>query len=207
MRPAVFIITANLLAFALGVMVTLWLIRFDAPVVPQEVARIGGIGPATKGASQGSASPAGVASQTGLASAVTPSEVGALSKVAALPPVSIVSDAPSGATGASTTDGSPTSQALPPTTLALADATTALADPSYMLQVAAFQNPANADRFKAVLAKDGFAANVVQGKAGGKVWQLVRVGSFADRSSAVAAVAALRRVTGLDAQVTKSVVQ
>ena len=74
---------------------------------------------------------------------------------------------------------------------------------AYLLQVGAFQEPANAARLQVELKKDGYTASIVPSGASGKTLELVQITGFVDRYSAADAAAALQRETGIGALVMK----
>jgi cell division protein FtsN len=72
--------------------------------------------------------------------------------------------------------------------------TTPAAKEVYFLQVAAFQNPADADNLKAQLALAGIEAKIQTAQLpDGKIWHRVRIGPFADMNELDASRAALKR--------------
>lgn len=249
MRSAFIIVAGNLLAFTLGVVVTLWATRIVIPALPLDSPSL----TAMRSGSASSASNAnhapGRINRSGVAEAAVAPVPDAMSSTAAsvgalpdaLPAVTITdgSQAAPSASGAmvaaaqlqtppavAQTETDPPPTAPPPlpeaavkasapassapieTTAAEPVATAALPSSAsnagaYVLQLAAFRIPANATRMQTVLIKDGFTANVVPFNNNGKAWQLVQIGSFADRSSAAEAAVSLRRQTGLAALVMK----
>jgi cell division septation protein DedD len=74
---------------------------------------------------------------------------------------------------------------------------------TYLLQVGAFQDAANAARLQAELKKDGYTASIVPSDASGKILKLVQITGFVDRYAAADAAAALQRETGIGALVMK----
>ncbi len=73
----------------------------------------------------------------------------------------------------------------------------------YVLQVGAFEQPANAARLQAVVGRAGYPAYIVPANSGGRSWQLVRIGGYASREAAASAAAALQRDTGVAALIMK----
>jgi cell division protein FtsN len=64
----------------------------------------------------------------------------------------------------------------------------------YFLQVAAFQNPADADNLKAQLALSGIEAKIQTAQLpDGKIWHRVRIGPFTDMSELNASRTALKQ--------------
>lgn len=64
----------------------------------------------------------------------------------------------------------------------------------YFLQVAAFQNPADADNLKAQLALSGIEAKIQTAQLpDGKIWHRVRIGPFSDMSELNASRTALKQ--------------
>ncbi len=78
-----------------------------------------------------------------------------------------------------------------------APAAAAPAMTGYVLQLGAFQEPANAARMQAAIRKAGYPAEIVPAKSGGISWQLVRIGGYASREAAAAAAASVQRDTGV----------
>ncbi len=77
----------------------------------------------------------------------------------------------------------------------------------YVLQLGAFQEPANAARLQAAIRQAGYPADVVPAKSGGRSWQLVRIGGYPSRESAATAAASLQRDTGVAALIIKPPLQ
>lgn len=209
MRAAFLIIAADLIAFALGVVVTLWLMGAGSSLA--SINRLGalGAGPMAATASgsaadSATAKKAGASQVAGTGSAPAPSTaksndnaVAGGSQNAGTAGTSVTAPA----TGASST--------APPLVNESAAAVQASASgmsgsSAYVLLLGAFRTPANAASIKAAASAGGFVAKLVPTIFNGEVWQAVEIGHFTDRSSAFATAASLRLYTGLDSIVTKS---
>ncbi len=81
----------------------------------------------------------------------------------------------------------------------------ASADGSWTLQLAAYQDKAEADRFAAGLRDKGYAPYLVQAEVAGKgTWYRVRMGRFASRETASNYLADFKRETAMSAIVTNA---
>jgi cell division septation protein DedD len=75
----------------------------------------------------------------------------------------------------------------------------------FQLQLGAFLNTDNANRFQRDLNMQGFPVKVSPKKdRQGRVWQVARLGAYSDRLTAMEAAARFRRDTGLEAIVMKN---
>jgi cell division septation protein DedD len=237
MRPATLILGGNVIAFALGVVVTAWIastsgsIRFSrAPVVPPAPPALSRA--AVMAAPSTSVAPAGVAlGQVVATSHVPPNPApsAALEPVTAPPPASDPISASAAEPPAATALSPPNapaatvpivSDALPPKAAwvpppsATVQAATAASTPSapamagrYILQLGAFRVAANAERLQQTVRRWGFAARIVPQESVGGILDLVQIGGFADRIAAVAGATSLRRQTGIAAFIMKRGVQ
>jgi DedD protein len=232
MRPATLILGANVIAFALGVVVTVWiastfgLMRFSrAPVVPLAAPELSMAAPSA------SVAPARIAVEQVVATPQVPPQpvptvaaepaiasspaLGPIS-VSATEPTAAVSSPPNGPAAAVpiVSDAPPPEAAqvhAPPSTTQAATAASNPAAPAvagrYILQLGAFRDAANAVQLQQTVRQRGFAARIVPLESVGGILNLVQIGGFADRIAAAAGATSLRRQTGIAALIMKRRVQ
>ncbi len=216
MRTLFLIIAAELLAFMLGVLMTIWLgnVRFvlpaARPATPTAVTLSRLAVPPAKSAAQVVAQfPAGAAkSASEIVKAKAASGPQAAQMTAAAPPPAASS--PSGMPAAVAASSASVSQAT-----GSPDAATKAAIPeagnmdggAFILWFGVFAEPANAALVQKALQKYGYAATVVPYSIGGKVWRVVQLGGFADRDDADEAAVSVQLEAGIGALVTKSISQ
>jgi cell division protein FtsN len=169
------IVVANLIAFALGGTIILWLLT-GVPLIPPAAP------PASAATVPRAAAP--------LPAAVVPPpapvpQPPAILPLAAAPPADVAAAPP------------PPPAALPVAAPSPAPApATPAAHGAYVLQIGAYLVPANAMRTQADLKQHGYDAAIVPSASGGHDWQLVQIGAFDDRRAAAEAAATLQHDTG-----------
>jgi cell division septation protein DedD len=222
MRAIALVLAANLFAFVLGAVITLYVMIPARPALPSvsPTAASSTLGPevthtlvatpladaapppAAAPAPAAAAPPAAATAPIAAAPPAAAPAAAAASSAAA--PVPATAPAPAASPSVAAPAPLPSLEA-PPATPAVAPAPAA-ASPrrgTYLLQVAAFQEPANAARLQAELKKHGYTASIVPSAVSGKILELVQITGFVDRYSAADAAAALQHETGIGALVMK----